>query len=308
MMLPMPQMWLTSLRTRTGRTGNATTAPGEPAAPGGVPQPVGPAGRAAPQGAAGAFGPDEFWSGGRLVGAVTGGELLRVTRERFVRLARAGCFRPVRWYVNRYRAVVWLYSADEVAAFAEEQPEWLTGRLPEEVRAALDDGLDLRAAGWRTRRAALLAARSADAWQEAAVWLALLGPERCADLVAEPRERALLAAVRPCLLTGRPPGPADAGQGSAVPLMAQEAREIAYARRSLAGALSRARAAADPRPPERSPNLCSKTVTRRGQRLRRPRCLTSRRDRAPHRPARGARGERRSLTRSVRPDQSKGRP
>jgi hypothetical protein len=230
---------------------------------------------------------------------VTGSESLGITRDRFLKLARAGCFRPARWYVNQYRAVVWLYPGEEVAAFADEHPEWLTGRLPEEVRARLAEGLDLRAPGWRLRRAAQLASHAPDAWHEAAVWLALLGPEQAADLVADDAERLRLVVPRPTLLPDRPedPRPPALDGPPAVALTAQDPQEIAYARRSLSAALARARAA----------NRCSRTVTQAGQRPKWPASLFSSRYRAPHGTARRQRGLRRALARSVRPDQSKGR-
>ncbi|MDI5966268.1 DUF6397 family protein [Streptantibioticus silvisoli] len=176
----------------------------------------------------------------RLVGAVTGAEALSITRDRFVRLARAGCFRPARWYVNRYRAVVWLYPVDEVTAFADEHPGWLTGVLPEEVRTALADGLDLRACGWRLRTAGLLAARAPDAWHEAAVWLALLGPEQAEDLLPGAPMGRRLADACPALLPFRTGAWTD-GAVPAVHLTADDPAEIAHARLCLASALARTR-------------------------------------------------------------------
>ncbi|WP_435852336.1 DUF6397 family protein [Streptomyces sparsogenes] len=54
----------------------------------------------------------------RVVGTAEGAELMGISPGRFTRLARGGFLTPVRFYVNRYRAVVWLYPAAELAAFA----------------------------------------------------------------------------------------------------------------------------------------------------------------------------------------------
>lgn len=59
-----------------------------------------------------------------------GAELMDISPGRFTRLARAGYLVPVRVYLNRYRAVVWLYLAEELRAFASSEPGLLTGRLP----------------------------------------------------------------------------------------------------------------------------------------------------------------------------------
>ena len=58
----------------------------------------------------------------RLVSSAEAAKELGVGRERFVRLARAGYVRPVRWYVNRYRALVWMYLAQERARARRAQP------------------------------------------------------------------------------------------------------------------------------------------------------------------------------------------
>ncbi len=211
--------------------------------------------------------PDAFHARLRLVGTVTGADLLGISRDRFTRLARAGCFRPARWYLNRYRALVWLYPVAEVTAFADENPGRLTGRLPEEVRERLDDGLDLRARGWRARRVGQLVERAPDAWHEAAVWVALLGPDQAADLLTDRHDRARLTEFRPSLLTDRPVSRTDEEPSPGVPLTADDPEEIAAARSALAAALRRAeRAEPAPAPPRR----CG-TVTRRGQRWPWPR-------------------------------------
>ena len=72
-----------------------------------------------------------------------------VPAGRFTRLARLGLVVPVRFYLNRYRAVVWLYLAEELRQFADgrgERPAAERRRMPEGLRDQLDAGVDLRAA------------------------------------------------------------------------------------------------------------------------------------------------------------------
>ncbi|NEE44437.1 hypothetical protein G3M55_07410, partial [Streptomyces sp. SID8455] len=69
-----------------------------------------------------------------------GAALLGIAAARFTRLARAGCVSPVTFYLNRYRAVVWLYLADELASFAAREPELLAGRTPLGMRTMLEAG------------------------------------------------------------------------------------------------------------------------------------------------------------------------
>ncbi len=184
-----------------------------------------------------------------LVGTVTGAELLGITRDRFVRLAKAGCFRPARWYFNRYRAVVWLYPAYEVLAFALDNPDWLQGRLPQAVREALAGGLDRRAAGWRTRRTGLLARHAPDAWHEAAAWYALLGQDEAADLLPDAAAAGRLSEARPASPVVRHGRRAEKVAPSLVPGIADDLIEIAHARLRMTVALERAQKAAEPTSP-----------------------------------------------------------
>jgi hypothetical protein len=73
----------------------------------------------------------------RLVDGAAGARLLGVGTARFARLARGGCFSPVRFHLNRYRAVVWRYPAEELRLFAERWPELLRGPAPEGLRRVL---------------------------------------------------------------------------------------------------------------------------------------------------------------------------
>jgi hypothetical protein len=175
----------------------------------------------------------------RLVSSEEGARLLGIGRDRFVRLARAGHIRPVRWYVNQYRAVVWMYVAQELPDFAEQSPALLRGRLPAGLRDAVAGGEDQRARGWRARRTAQLVRDACEAWEEAAVWAAVLGPEIVGEAVPDVYERAYLRKLREALPPGRP--------GRATPEQIRELTtadhpdEIALALVALADALGRAR-------------------------------------------------------------------
>ncbi len=83
----------------------------------------------------------------KAVGTAEGAALMGVSAARFTRFARLGLITPVKWYLNRYRAVVWLYLAEELRQFAasEDNAPLLSGRTPEGLRDQLDAGVDLRA-------------------------------------------------------------------------------------------------------------------------------------------------------------------
>jgi hypothetical protein len=177
----------------------------------------------------------------RTAGSADGADLIGITRDRFTKLAKGGLLQPVRWYVNRYRAVVWLYSVDEIRWFAASNPALLDGRLPVGLRQALDEGEDHRARGWRARRVEQLRRDAVDDWEEAAVWTALLGPENAAEAVPDIYERAYLRKLKP----GLPPGitgPYASQELVDATVTADHPDEIAYARFALAHAMGRARA------------------------------------------------------------------
>lgn len=184
-------------------------------------------------------GPDGLRERLRLVSSAGAAAMMGVGRQRFVLLARCGTFRPVRWYVNQYRAVVWLYLAREVTEFAARNPGLLKGPMPAELHEADGDGRDRRARGWRERRTEQLVRDAWDAWHEAAVWAALLGPDGVAEAVPDPVERAYLRVLR----AGLPPG--RAGRASLRTVRdvttADHPEEISHALLALAEALSRAR-------------------------------------------------------------------
>lgn len=135
----------------------------------------------------------------RTVGTAEAAELMSVSPARFTRLARAGFVAPVKFYLNRYRAVVWLYLADDLRAFVATEPVLLTGRFPETLRAGLDAGEDRRPRNWRGRRIGLLLHESEDAWERAAIAGCVLDPAHLAELVRDPYERAYLNRLRPDL-------------------------------------------------------------------------------------------------------------
>ncbi|MFI0720464.1 DUF6397 family protein [Streptomyces sp. NPDC021203] len=176
-----------------------------------------------------------------LVSTTAAAELLGIGRDRMLRLTRAGCVRPVRWYVNRYRALVWLYLAGELREFAVARPALLAGKLPSEVRAADAEGVDLRARGWRSRQVTRLVQDAPGPWEEAAVWAALLGPEVTGEAVPNPHERRRLRGIHAALPYGHP-GPL-AGPALIRRLTVADAPdEVAAGLLALAEALGRARA------------------------------------------------------------------
>lgn len=187
-----------------------------------------------------------------VVGTSEGAELMGISTARFGRLARAGCFAPVRFYVNRYRAVVWHYLAADLVEFADVSPELLTGRTPPALRDALAEREDRRARGWRARRLDQLLARTDDPWERAAVTASVLGPEQLADAVPDPYERARVSELRPELSAVRADTQAVRAVVDRVTLAA-DPDEIAWYRRQLTAALARARAAAAVTRPEGLP-------------------------------------------------------
>ncbi|MFP8961626.1 DUF6397 family protein [Streptomyces nanhaiensis] len=190
----------------------------------------------------------------RLVGAREGAGLLGVTPLRFTRLARAGCFGPVRFSLNRYRAVVWLYLASELRAAgqraAEHQPALLGGPLPEGLRRVLAGGEDWRPRHWRNRRIAQAVRRTDDPWAAAAAHAAVLTPTVLEEAVPDPAERARLEELRPRLTTARPESFAARRVVRGL-LTADGEEEILWHRLGLTLALSTARSARPLCRPER---------------------------------------------------------
>ncbi|MFC6065982.1 DUF6397 family protein [Streptomyces ochraceiscleroticus] len=143
--------------------------------------------------------PDTLRERIRVVGATEGAELLGIAPGRFLRLARAGCFGPVRFYVNRYGAIVWQYLAAELQAFAGREFSLIHGPTPPPMRELLTRGQDWRGRLWRSRRVAQLVEEADGSWAVSAVIAAVLPPEELASLVRDPAERAWLRKLRPRL-------------------------------------------------------------------------------------------------------------
>ncbi|MFE8992278.1 DUF6397 family protein [Streptomyces collinus] len=178
------------------------------------------------------------------VGTTEGARLMEVAPTRFTSLARYGLLVPVTFYLNRYRTVVWLYLAEELRQFAAERSNagLLTARrTPVEIREGLKAGMDRRPRNWRGRHVGFLTREAGDdPWARAAAVACLLDPADVADVVPDPRERALLADRRPRL-------PAHGAPGSATAELAEELRtasevdEVSWFRADLAHTLEEAR-------------------------------------------------------------------
>jgi len=184
--------------------------------------------------------PDGLAERVRTVGTAEGAALLDIAPARFTRLARAGCVSPVTFYLNRYRAVVWLYLADELASFAVREPELLAGRTPLGMRTMLEAGGDWRARNWRTQRIDRLLSRTPDPWARAAVEASALDSAHLAEVVEDPYERAYLARVRPEPVFGRP-GSVAARETMGELMLADDPDEILWRRVNLTLGLDQAR-------------------------------------------------------------------
>ncbi|SCK22595.1 hypothetical protein YUWDRAFT_01595 [Streptomyces sp. AmelKG-D3] len=176
----------------------------------------------------------------RTVGTAEGAALLGIVPARFTRLARAGCFSPVTFYLNRYRAVVWLYLADELASFAVREPALLGGRMPQEMRTRLEAGGDRRARNWRAQRIERMLRRTEDPWARAAVEASALDSAHLAEVVEDPYERAYLVRVRPEPVFGRP-GSLPAREAVGELMLADDPDEILWRRINLTLSLEQAR-------------------------------------------------------------------
>ncbi|MFJ8232884.1 DUF6397 family protein [Streptomyces sp. NPDC094448] len=190
------------------------------------------------------------------VGTRTGAELISVSPQRFTRLARTGHLVPVRFHLNRYRAVVWRYLADDVEEFARARPELLTGRTDPQLRALLDAGADRRPRNWRGKRLGLALRITSDPWERSAAVAAFLTPSALAELVPDPVERSRLDGLRPRLGC---PRPVSAPARDLVDRLARAADpdEIAWYGTLLAQQLDEARAQHPaPAPGCRGPGHC----------------------------------------------------
>ncbi|QNP74100.1 hypothetical protein IAG44_34670 [Streptomyces roseirectus] len=186
--------------------------------------------------------PESFLEGVRAVGTGEAAELLRISPARFSRLARLGVVVPVRFYLNRYRAVVWLYLADELRQFAADpgNAPLLTGRTPDDMRARLTEGADLRPRNWRGRHLGFLLRQADNPWQRAGALATFLDPAQVAELVPDPYERARLSRSRPTTPAHGAPGSPSAHLAATI-MTADDPDEIAWLRADLTQALAEAR-------------------------------------------------------------------
>lgn len=178
----------------------------------------------------------------RVVGTADGAKLMDVTPTRFTRLARLGLVTPVTFYLNRYRAVVWLYLADELRQFAagKDTAPLLTGRTSPNLRDQLEAGLDLRPRNWRGRHLGFLLRPADDPWARAAVVASFLDPAHVAEIVNDPYERAYLNRLRPEQPAHGVPGSPAARLAERI-MTADDPDEIDWLRADLTGTLAEAR-------------------------------------------------------------------
>ncbi|MFD0001171.1 DUF6397 family protein [Streptomyces sp. NPDC127178] len=179
----------------------------------------------------------------RVVGTTEGADLVDVSPGRFTRLARLGLVVPVKWYLNRYRAVVWLYLAEELKQFAADEkngPLLNDRRMPEGLRGMLDAGVDLRPRNWRGRHRGFLLRLAEHPWESAGALAAFLEPVQIAELVPDPYERSHINRFRP-----GPPASGTPGSPSALLaerlMTADDPDEISLLRAELTAVLEEAR-------------------------------------------------------------------
>ncbi|MGQ4430075.1 DUF6397 family protein [Streptomyces sp. SAS_260] len=186
--------------------------------------------------------PDTLIESVRTVGTTEGAALMEVTSARFTRLARLGLVVPVKFYLNRYRAVVWLYLAEELWQFAADKnhTSLLNGRTPERLRDQLQEGLDLRPRNWRGRHLGFLLHQATDPWERAGALAALLDPVKVAEIVQDPYERAHLNRFRPEPPAHGAPGSAAAHLAERI-MTADDPDEISWLRADLTQVLDEAR-------------------------------------------------------------------
>ncbi|MFB7455913.1 DUF6397 family protein [Streptomyces sp. NPDC056188] len=190
------------------------------------------------------------------VGTREGSAIMEVTAARFTRLARLGLLIPVAFHLNRYRAVVWRYLADELCEFAADAKNapLLSRPLPEALRGQLDTGLDLRPRNWRGRYLGFLLGQAGDHWERAGALASLLDPVQISEIVTDPYERSHLSRFRP-------PPPAHGTPGSPAAHLterittAQDPDEIGLLRADLERTMREARIQRPaPRPASRHPD------------------------------------------------------
>ncbi|MEU6192107.1 DUF6397 family protein [Streptomyces sp. NPDC047061] len=211
----------------------------------------------------------------QVVGTTEGAALMAVPAGRFTRFAKLGLVTPVKWYPNRYRAVVWLYLAEELRRFAadEKNTRLLTGRTPAELSDRLRAGADQRARNWRGRHCGFLLRQADGPWERAGVVAGFLDPGEIDDVLTDPHERAHVTALRPAPPAHGAPG-SPAAQLAEELMTAADPDEIHWFRYDLAREVTQARThrpAPRPAAPSRHPALDRPKLSRglRGWLLRR---------------------------------------
>ncbi|MEU9669906.1 DUF6397 family protein [Streptomyces bobili] len=186
--------------------------------------------------------PDTLTKSVHAVGTTEGAAVIEVPPSRFTRLAKLGLVVPVSFYLNRYRAVVWLYLADELRQFAADKDNvtLLTGRTPEGLRDQLAAGVDLRPRNWRGRHLGFLLRQAEGPWQRAGALAALLDPVQVAQIARDPYERSHLNRFRPGPPAHGAPGSPAAHLVERI-TTADDPDEIAWLRSDLTHALEEAR-------------------------------------------------------------------
>ncbi|MFF5498547.1 DUF6397 family protein [Streptomyces aquilus] len=187
--------------------------------------------------------PEAFQQRVRVVGTTEGADLMDIPAGRFTRLARLGVVAPVRFYLNRYRAVVWLYLAEELEQFAADErntPLLHARRTPEGMRGLLAEGVDLRPRNWRARYREFLLRTADGPWESAGALAAFLDSAQIAELVRDPYERSFLHGFRPLPPHQGAPG-TPAAQLTEKIMTADDPDEIGRLRADLARAMEDAR-------------------------------------------------------------------
>ncbi|WP_406443828.1 DUF6397 family protein [Streptomyces sp. NBC_00631] len=211
----------------------------------------------------------------QVVGTTDGAALMGISAGRFTRVAKLGLVTPVKWYPNRYRAVVWLYLTEELRRFAadEKNTRLLTGRTPAELTDRLRAGADQRARNWRGRHCGFLLRQADGPWERAGVVAGFLDPGEIDDVLTDPHERAHVTALRPGPPAHGVPG-SPAAQLAEELMTAADPDEIEWFRHDLAREVAQARThrpAARPAAPSRHPAPGRRELSRglRGWLLRR---------------------------------------
>lgn len=207
--------------------------------------------------------PETLLESVRTVGTTDGAALMQVTSARFTRLARLGLVVPVKFYLNRYRAVVWLYLAEELRQFAADKNHTalLNGRTPEGMRDQLQEGLDLRPRNWRGRHLGFLLRQADSPWERAGALAALLDPVQVAEIVQDPYERAYLNRFRPDPPAHGAPGSPAAHLAERI-MTAEDPDEISWLRADLSQVLGEARGHRPAPRPAAEPTAPRSTVER----------------------------------------------